>query len=87
MVAASRAGMSAVRPNRLLGASGEADAARVARMLDRAASEAERSGSVVVIGRMSRETVSAIQAWFESEGPATMRFVPISDLLADDPEG
>jgi polysaccharide deacetylase 2 family uncharacterized protein YibQ len=87
MVAASRAGMSAVRPNRLLGASGEADAARVARMLDRAASEAERSGSVVVIGRMSRETVSAIQAWFESERPATMRFVPISDLLADDPEG
>ncbi len=59
------------------------NAPRITRYLDRAAFNAARDGSVVVIGRTRPETVEALMAWNTDARGAELTMVPISQVMLD----
>lgn len=65
---------------RRLDAGGE-DAAVIRNYFDRAAIRAAREGSVILVGDMRAETVSALRQWANSQAGAGIAFAPVTALL------
>lgn len=78
--AAERAGVPYAGITRTLEEGGQ-DAAAIGRLLDRAAFDASRGGSVVVMGRATPEAVAAIRTWNEAGGHEAI-VGPLSAVLA-----
>lgn len=78
--AAERAGVPYAGITRTLEEGGQ-DAAAIGRLLDRAAFDASRGASVVVMGRATPETVAAIRTWNEAGGHEAI-VGPLSAVLA-----
>lgn len=77
---AERQGVAAATVFRILDSEDE-EAPKIKRYLDRAAFNANRDGSVVVLGRNYPETVKALLEWSLAEKGASLSIVPVSKLL------
>ncbi|MCA0272849.1 MAG: divergent polysaccharide deacetylase family protein [Proteobacteria bacterium] len=78
--AAERAGVAYAGIARLLDEEGQ-DEAAMKRLLDRAAFDAARGGSIVILGKASPETVAALRGWIEA-GEKVAVIGPLSAVLA-----
>jgi uncharacterized protein len=78
---ARNAGLPAAAVYRVLDAEGEA-APVIGRYLDRIAFTAQQEGSVIVVGRLRPDTVSAVQDWAAgSSRAAALALAPVSALV------
>ncbi|WP_299302518.1 polysaccharide deacteylase family 2 protein [uncultured Litoreibacter sp.] len=81
--AARREGIAAATVFRLLDAELE-EAPKIKRYLSRAAFNAGKDGSVVVVGRSYPETVKALLEWALDEKGADLSIVPVSQVMLQD---
>lgn len=58
----------------------------IRRFMDQAAFRAARDGSVVMLGRLTPETLSALLSWSLQDRASTVAMAPVSAILLQDPE-
>ncbi|HEV8034531.1 divergent polysaccharide deacetylase family protein, partial [Yoonia sp.] len=78
--AAEQAGVPAATILRDLDGENE-DSGAIARALDQAAFRARQTGDVVIMGRMTPDTLAALREWADQLDQSTLAIVPVSAIL------